>query len=130
MVSDHSTSRPGVSRLFPRSMTSSASRRAARSAFSLAAPALMSSPRVLTPIAPVSGCGPPKSIQTFSTASVQRQLNSDIFFSLTPIRFPLRQTVTYRRVAPSNVKSNSFGRATNSCGSRAAPKRERSRTVQ
>jgi hypothetical protein len=44
-------------------MTSSASWRAARSAFSLAAPALMSSPRVLTPMAPVSRDQSRKSIR-------------------------------------------------------------------
>jgi hypothetical protein len=50
IVGDHSISRPVASRRFQRSMTSSATMRAARSAFSLAAPALMSSPRVRTPI--------------------------------------------------------------------------------
>jgi hypothetical protein len=63
MVGDRSMSRPVASRRFQRSITASASRRAARSAFSLAAPALMSSPRVRTPIAPVSGRGPQKSIR-------------------------------------------------------------------
>ena len=53
MVGDHRISRPVAKRRFQRSTTSSASVRAARSAFSLAAPALMSSPRVRTPIAPV-----------------------------------------------------------------------------
>jgi hypothetical protein len=52
IVGDHSMSRPVARRRFQRSITSSASRRAARSAFSLAAPALMSSPRILTPMAP------------------------------------------------------------------------------
>jgi hypothetical protein len=47
MVGDQSMSRPVAKRRFQRSMTSSASRRAARSAFSLAAPAWVSSPRVL-----------------------------------------------------------------------------------
>jgi hypothetical protein len=50
-------SRPVASRRFQRSMTSSASRCSARSAFILAAPALMSSPRVRTPIPPVSRRG-------------------------------------------------------------------------
>jgi hypothetical protein len=50
IVGDHSMSRPVAKRRFQRSTTSSASRRAARSALSLAAPALMSSPRVRTPI--------------------------------------------------------------------------------
>jgi hypothetical protein len=49
IVGDHSM-RPVARRRFQRSMTSSASRRAAVSAFSLAAP-LESSPRVLTPVA-------------------------------------------------------------------------------
>jgi hypothetical protein len=44
--------------------TSSASRRAALSAFNLGAPALMSSPRVLTPIASVSGGRLSKSIRS------------------------------------------------------------------
>jgi hypothetical protein len=47
IVGDHSMSRPVARRRFQRSMTSSASRRATLSAFSLAAPALMSSPRFL-----------------------------------------------------------------------------------
>jgi hypothetical protein len=59
MVGDHSMSRPVASRRFQRSTTSSASRRAARSPFSLAAPALMSSPRVLTPIANHRSLWPP-----------------------------------------------------------------------
>jgi hypothetical protein len=50
IVEDHSMSRPVAKRRFQRSTTSSASRRAARSAFSLAAPALMSSPLVRAPI--------------------------------------------------------------------------------
>jgi hypothetical protein len=63
IVGDHNMSRPVAKRRFHRSMTSSASRRAARSAFSLAAPAWMSSPRVLTPIAVVSGRQLEKSIR-------------------------------------------------------------------
>jgi hypothetical protein len=52
-----------------RSMTSSASTRAARSAFSLAATALMSSPRVLTPVVPVSRGRVPKSIRSMRAAN-------------------------------------------------------------
>jgi hypothetical protein len=62
IVGDHSMSRPVASRRFQRSITASASPRAARSALSLAAPALMSSPRVRTPLAPASGRRHPESI--------------------------------------------------------------------
>jgi hypothetical protein len=50
MVGGHSMSLPVANRRFQRSTTASASARAARSALNLVAPALMSGPRVRTPI--------------------------------------------------------------------------------
>jgi hypothetical protein len=69
IVGDHSMSRPVDSRRFHRSTTASASSRAARSALNSAAPALMSSARVLTPTAPVSPRERRKSIRPSSRSA-------------------------------------------------------------
>jgi hypothetical protein len=58
-------------------------RHLAQSAFNLAVPALMSSPRVLTPITPVSGGRPPKSIRSMPSCGID----------------PVAATPTARRVA-------------------------------